>query len=329
MEGNASDSASTYKPAPNCTNVDTLMKRYYLPAMYCIIFIVGLLGNLFAITVYLVKMRPWKSSGIIMFNLVVTDFLYMLTLPFLVYYYTNGDSWTMGDFMCRFVRFAFHFNLYGSILFLTCLSVFRYVAIVYPYRTQEVQKKRWGILLCTIVWATAAVAVTPMTTMISLVELQNVMQCLDFASNDLETVWWYGWLLTVLGFLVPLAIVCMCHFSIVRALNTGPHTQSECRIKARRHVVLIIVVFVLCFLPFHISRAIRVETRRPEFDCLVMRRAHAAYIFFRPVAGLHTFFNLALNTTAVDQFQKACAELFNCFRCESKRKEVCNVAVIS
>ncbi|MBN3273390.1 OXGR1 protein, partial [Polyodon spathula] len=329
MGDNASDDASAYEVDPNCTNIDTLMKRYYLPIIYGIIFIVGLVGNLFAITVYLVKMRPWKSSSIIMFNLVVTDFLYMLTLPFFIYYYTNVDSWNMGDFMCRFVRFAFHFNLYGSILFLTCLSVFRYVAIVYPYRSQEVQKKWWGILVCIIVWAIAAVAITPMTTMISLVELQNVTQCLDFASNDLETVWWYGWLLTVLGFLVPLAIVCMCHFSIVRALSTGPRTRSECRIKARRHVVLIIVVFVLCFLPFHISRAIRMITRRPDFDCLVMRRAHAAYIFFRPVAGLHTFFNFFLNTTAGDQFQKACSELFNCFRCESKCKEVCNVAVIS
>ncbi|XP_033863970.2 2-oxoglutarate receptor 1-like [Acipenser ruthenus] len=323
MGDNASDHAS------NCTNVDTLMKRYYLPAIYGTIFIVGLLGNLLAITVYLVKMRPWKSSSIIMFNLVVTDFLYMLTLPFLVYYHTNGDSWAMGDFMCRFVRFTFQFSLYRSILFLTCLSVFRYIAVVYPYQTQQVQKKRWGILVCIIVWAIAAVAVIPMTTMISVSEMQNVTQCLDFASSEVDTVWWYSWLLTVLGFLVPLVIVCMCYFSIVRALSTGPHTQSECRLKARCHVVLIIVVFVLCYLPFHISRGIRVQTNKPGFDCLVMTRAHAAYIFFRPIAGLHTFFNLALNTTAGDQFQKACSELFSCFRCESKRKEVCKVVVIS
>uniref|UniRef100_A0AAR2LWV5 G-protein coupled receptors family 1 profile domain-containing protein n=1 Tax=Pygocentrus nattereri TaxID=42514 RepID=A0AAR2LWV5_PYGNA len=140
----------------NCTNIDYLMKRYYLPVMYGIIFVVGVLGNVTSLLVYLVKVRPWKSSSIILVNLATTDLLYMLSMPFLIYYYAQSDSWTLGDFMCRFVRFGFHFNLYGSILFLTCLAVFRYVAVVHPLQAAKIQKRRWGLLACVLTWTLAA-----------------------------------------------------------------------------------------------------------------------------------------------------------------------------
>ena len=95
----------------NCTDVDHLMKRYYLPVMYSLIFIVGLVGNITSLLVYFAKLRPWKSSSVIMVNLASTDLLYAFSMPFLVYYYTRGDSWNLGGFMCLFVRFGFHFNL--------------------------------------------------------------------------------------------------------------------------------------------------------------------------------------------------------------------------
>ncbi|XP_021464337.1 2-oxoglutarate receptor 1-like [Oncorhynchus mykiss] len=299
------------KSDDNCTNVDTLMKRYYLPVMYSIIFVVGLLGNVTSIAIYLIKLRPWKSSSIIMFNLALTDLLYVLSLPFMVYYYTNGESWTLGDFMCRFLRFGFHFNLYGSILFLTCLAVFRYVVAAHPLRAAQVQQRRWGILACAVVWAIAVAEIVPMLTMITMETKNNKTHCLDFASGDPAVLWWYGWLLTVLGYLLPLVVVVVCYAGVVRELAKGPHTHNPCRVRARRLNVLILVVFVVCFLPYHILRILRVDTRmKPESSCMLVRWVHTAYIVSRPIAGLNTFFNLALYTLAGDKFQQAFLSVF-------------------
>ncbi|XP_023828818.1 2-oxoglutarate receptor 1 isoform X1 [Salvelinus sp. IW2-2015] len=295
----------------NCTNVDKLMKLYYLPVMYSVIFTVGLLGNVTSIAIYLAKLRPWKSSSIIMVNLALTDLLYVLSLPFLVYYYTHGESWVLGEFMCRFVRFGFHFNLYGSILFLTCLAVFRYVVLAHPLRTAQVQQKRWGILACAAVWAIAGAEIVPMLTMITMENNNNKTTCWDFASNDLVVVWWYGWLLTVLGYLLPLVVVVVCYAGIARELAKGPHTHSPCRVRARRLTVLILVVFVVCFLPYHVLRILRIDTRRkPESSCMLENWVHAAYIISRPIAGLNTFFNLGLYTLAGDKFQQAFLSVF-------------------
>lgn len=296
----------------NCTDVDQLMRRYYLPVCYTVICTVGLVGNITSISIYLTKLRPWKSSDIILVNLALTDLLYVLSLPFLVYYYSNGDSWTLGDFMCRFVRFGFHFNLYGSILFLTCLAVFRYVVVVKPLRAAQIQQKIWGIIACSAVWIIAAAEIIPMLTVISLDVRDNKTYCLDFASTiPVGDVRWYGWLLTALGFLLPLVVVFMCYIGIVKQLAKGPYTTSPSRMRARLVTVLILVVFVVCFLPYHILRVLRIETRNfQETPCMVDRTVHAAYIISRPLAGFNTFFNLALYTLSGDKFRRAFLSTF-------------------
>ncbi|XP_028836749.1 2-oxoglutarate receptor 1-like isoform X1 [Denticeps clupeoides] len=296
--------------ADNCTNVDETVKHYYLPVMYSIIFVVGLAGNLTSLVVYLFKVRPWKSCSIIMVNLAATDLLFVLSMPFLIYYYSSGDSWKLGDFMCRFVRFGYHFNLYGSILFLTCLAIFRYLVVLHPLKVIEYQRVRWGVLACLVIWALAAAEIGPMMTMITLVEQNNKTQCLDFASNDPAQVWWYSWILAVFGYFVPLVVVCVCYAFIARELNKGPHIQSPQRTRARRLTMVVIICFVVCFMPFHILRALRVDTRRrPDTPCMLLHGVNAAYVISRPLASFNSIFNLILYTLAGDHFQQALQSL--------------------
>nr|XP_046238637.1 2-oxoglutarate receptor 1-like [Scatophagus argus] len=312
----------------NCTNVDQLMKLYYLPVSYTIIFIVGLVGNITSIGIYVTKLRPWKSSSIIMFNLALTDLLYVLSLPFLVYYYSNRELWTLGDFMCRLVRIGFHFNLYGSILFLTCLAVFRYVVVTKPLLAAQVQHKFWGITACSAVWIVTAAEITPMLPMIS--SDKHNETCLDFASVIATgNMWWYDCMLTALGFLLPLVVVFICYIGMVKQLAKGPYKSSPCRMRARRMTVLILLVFVLCFLPYHILRVLRIETLRlQETPCIVKHIVHAAYIVSRPLAGLNTFFNLALYTLSGDKFRRAFLSTFSWEYWLTKTRSLLHLAII-
>ncbi|XP_071004604.1 2-oxoglutarate receptor 1 [Oncorhynchus clarkii lewisi] len=316
---------------PECFPVDDYIKRSYLPIMYGIIFVVGLVGNITSIIIYVVRLRPWKSSSIIMVNLALADLLYVLCLPFLVHYYIH-DDWIMGEAMCRIVRFSFHFNLYGSILFLTCLSVFRYVVVVHPLRAAQVQRTSWGVIACLAVWFISVLEIIPMVHMITVKKTENNMtSCLDFASNDPEEVWVYGWLLTVLGYLLPLVVVCLSYIRVACELAGGPHEGRPNRVRARRMTVLILVVFVLCFTPFHILRALRVytqmETQRPV-PCMLLIGVNAAYTISRPLAGLNTFFNLALYTLAGDRFHQAVLGLLRWRPQFLKTKRPIMVAVI-
>uniref|UniRef100_A0AAQ4R514 G-protein coupled receptors family 1 profile domain-containing protein n=2 Tax=Gasterosteus aculeatus aculeatus TaxID=481459 RepID=A0AAQ4R514_GASAC len=309
----------------NCSVVDQLT-RYYLPISYGAIFIVGLVGNVTSIAIYVTKLRPWRSSSIIMVNLALTDLLYVLSMPFLVHYYSTGN-WPLGDFMCRFVRSGFHLNLYGSVLFLTCHALFRYVIVAKPMRVARVQRKIWGVVACAAVWFVAAAEIGPMFSVISLYRPDNETLCLDFASTKpVGDVCWYSRLLTAFGFLLPLVVVSLCYIGIVRALAKGPYTSSPTRARARRVTVLILVVFVVCFLPYHVLRVWWIETRHGagDGDCAV----RAAYIVSRPLAALNTFFNLAMYTLSGDQFRKAFLRTFYWDYGVTKAKVLIQVAVI-
>ncbi len=301
-----------YGEEHNCTNVDELMQHYVLPLSYSIIFVVGVVGNLTSISIYATKLRPWKSSSIIMVNLAVTDLLNVLTMPYLIYYYSSWCVWTLGDFMCRFVRLCFLMSRYGSILSLMCLAVFRYVVVVRPFLAAQVQKRRWGITVCLVIWITASIKIIPMFSIINLEEHGNRSYCVDFASaTPLDKVRSYSWSLTAFGFLLPLVVVLMCYIGIVRHLTNGPYSASPSRLRTRHMTVLILVAFVVCFLPYHILRVIRIEMRSLHLRlCMAERIVHAAYILSRPLAALNTFFNLALYTLSGDSFRRAFLSVF-------------------
>ncbi|XP_061485656.1 2-oxoglutarate receptor 1-like [Rhineura floridana] len=297
----------------NCTDDVHGLRKSYLPPLYSVIFFVGFPGNIMAICVYTFKMRPWKSSTIIMFNLACTDLLYLSSLPFLIHYYANGEHWVFGDFLCKFLRFGFHFNLYSSILFLTCFSIFRYFAIVYPVRSFLVWKKSWAVVACVASWVISLGAVTPVNFLITSASEENKSICLDLTSSEnLDVIRWYTWLLTGLAFYLPLITVTLCYTVIIYTLATGLHTENPYKQKARKLAFLLLVVFYVCLLPFHIFRVVRIELRLYSVSCDVENYIHAAYIISRPLAALNTCGNLLLYAIISDNFQQAIQSLWRC-----------------
>ncbi|XP_053419697.1 2-oxoglutarate receptor 1 [Nycticebus coucang] len=310
---NASDFPDYAITLENCTDEKIPFKMHYLPVIYGIIFLVAFPGNVLAISTYILKMRPWKSSTIIMLNLACTDLLYLTSLPFLIHYYASGENWIFGDFMCKFIRFSFHFNLYSSILFLTCFSIFRYCVIIHPMSCFAIHKTRWAMVACAVVWVISLVAVIPMTFLITSTSRTNRSACLDLtSSDDLTTIKWYNLILTATTFCLPLVIVTLCYTTIIYTLTQGPQTSSYLKQKARRLIILLLLVFYICFLPFHILRVIRIESRLLSIRCSVENQIHEAYIISRPLAALNTFGNLLLYVVVGNNFQQAVCSIVRC-----------------
>ncbi|XP_035249633.1 2-oxoglutarate receptor 1-like [Anguilla anguilla] len=314
--------ASKDLPKDSCMQLDETLQRTFLPVMYGIIFIVGFLGNITCIFVYVTKMRPWKSSSMVMLNLAVTDLMYVLSLPFLVLHYSRPDVLPLDNFLCYVVRVAFHFHLYASILFLTCISAFRYVAVVHPLRSARLQQRKWGVASCLAVWGLSALEMHPMLDTITL-DLNGTRICPDFASSRSEKLVLYNWLLTVLGYLLPLVAVVLCYVRVARALSAGPYPRTPSRARARRMSVAVLAVFAVNFTPYHALRMLRVYTRDSQ-NCTLREGANAAYILFRPLAAFNACLNLPLYTLAGGRLHQALCgllprELSNRLRLASPR----------
>ncbi|KAM3843324.1 P2Y purinoceptor 3-like [Diretmus argenteus] len=138
-------------PPPSCS-IDESYKYIFLPICYSFTFIFSITLNSVVLYRSFRRTKQWNASLIYMVNLASTDFMYGLSLPFLVASYVMRDRWIFGDFMCRLVRFLFYFNLYCSIFFLTCISVHRYLGICHPMKTITLETKRAVKWTCALIW---------------------------------------------------------------------------------------------------------------------------------------------------------------------------------
>ena len=92
---------------PRCTYKEDF-KRILLPAVYTAVFLVGLPLNAVVILRISRTRTNLSRSNIYMLNLATADFLYVLSLPLLIYNYASHDYWPFGELACKLVRFQFY-----------------------------------------------------------------------------------------------------------------------------------------------------------------------------------------------------------------------------
>ncbi|XP_048658187.1 G-protein coupled receptor 20 [Marmota marmota marmota] len=195
-----------------------------LMVVHGVIFLAGLVLNGLALYVFCCRTRAKTPSVIYTINLVVTDLLVGLSLPtrFAVFYGARGCL------RCAFPHVLGYFlNMHCSILFLTCICVDRYRAIVQPACARAV---------CAFVWLAAG----SVTLSVLGVTAGGRPCCRVFA-------------LTVLEFLLPLLVISVFTGRIVCALSRpGLLRQGrQRRVRAMQLLLTVLVIFLVCFTPFH------------------------------------------------------------------------------
>ncbi|KAM9335397.1 P2Y purinoceptor 3 [Symphorus nematophorus] len=266
--GSFSPSPSTTPPSPSCS-IDESYKYIFLPICYSFTFIFSISLNSVVLYRSFRRTKRWNASLIYMVNLASTDFMYGLSLPFLVASYIMRDRWVFGDFMCRLVRFLFYFNLYCSIFFLTCISVHRYLGICHPMKVITLETKKAVKCTCVVVWIVVFALTCPI---FRFAQTGHVTRLAGLGSNassidnpsqeealingnasygylegvieEYQNCWDdaidkefpdyvpYGIILHLLGFFVPFSIIAWCYSHVVLTIFRTLHSQpSSCRIK--------------------------------------------------------------------------------------------------
>ncbi|XP_068612293.1 P2Y purinoceptor 3, partial [Brachionichthys hirsutus] len=258
--------SSTPPSSPSCS-IDESYKYIFLPICYSFTFLFSISLNSIVLYQSFRRTKRWNASLIYMVNLASTDFMYGLSLPFLVASYIMRDRWVFGDFMCRLVRFLFYFNLYCSIFFLTCISVHRYLGICHPMKIITLETRKAVKCTCVVVWIVVFALSCPIfrfaqtghvTRLAGLGGNASIMEKLSYEVSPLNSSkghWdrvieeyqncWddaidkefpdyvpYGIILHVLGFFVPFSIIAWCYSHVVLTIFRTLHSQpSSYRVK--------------------------------------------------------------------------------------------------
>ncbi|NXG71773.1 GPR25 protein, partial [Baryphthengus martii] len=125
-----------YPPVTNMTGDWEVFSRWevffttvFIPILYSFIFLLGLVGNLFVITLMAKKSGGRRMVDTFVLNLAVADIIFVCTLPFWVVAGARGNRWPLGEGLCKVSSYVIAVNRCSSILFLTALSVERYLVI--------------------------------------------------------------------------------------------------------------------------------------------------------------------------------------------------------
>ena len=262
------------------TFLDSEFRYTLFPIAYSIIFILGLLANIYVLFI-LRWIREAKAMGeirIYMTNLTIADLLFVCALPFWIDYYSRHGHWVYKDLMCQLTGSLFFINTYCSILFLGAISINRYWAVTKPLDAASSDHRCRGIIVCVFIWLLTLSMAAPYLVMPGTNTDENmVIRCFEGYQNqtDSQKKRVAATHFAIIGlFSVVFFFVVVCNLLIARSLLfwSPPHAQSRSvtnaskksnmssspmkprRLKRRALQMLFAVVgvFVVCFLPHHI-----------------------------------------------------------------------------
>ncbi|PNI56102.1 GPR183 isoform 1 [Pan troglodytes] len=233
--------------------------RIVMPLHYSLVFIIGLVGNLLALVVIVQNRKKINSTTLYSTNLVISDILFTTALPTRIAYYAMGFDWRIGDALCRITALVFYINTYAGVNFMTCLSIDRFIAVVHPLRYNKIKRIEHAKGVCIFVWILVFAQTLPL--LINPMSKQEAerITCMEYPNfEETKSLPWILLGACFIGYVLPLIIILICYSQICcklfRTAKQNPLTEkSGVNKKALNTIILIIVVFVLCFTPYHVA----------------------------------------------------------------------------
>lgn len=235
--------------------------------IYIIVFIVGFLGNTLVIYVVVRYTKMKTVTNLYILNLALADELYILGIPFLC---TQNvlSYWPYGEFLCKMYMTADTMSQFSSTFCLTVMSIDRCLAVVHPMRSTKWRKPQVAKIINAMMWIVSFLITLPV---IIFSNIQEGFNSCNITWPDPYNVWSNAFILytAILGFFGPVVVICLCYlFLVIRVRSAGARagvTQlRRSERKVTRMVVIIVLVFVLCWLPFFTTNIVNLHYTIPE-----------------------------------------------------------------
>ncbi|KAL6461838.1 hypothetical protein MHYP_G00299830 [Metynnis hypsauchen] len=217
--------------------------RVFLPTLYSMVLIVGLIGNGLVFCVLVKYYRKSNMMDVCLFNLALSDLLFLISLPFWAHYAAT-NMWMFGSSTCQAVTAFYMLGFYGSIFFMLLMTMDRYLVTVHALTSLffKCQSVNVGIALVSFVWVLSLGASLP-TIIFS--KGRNESCTPEYPNNTWRLVSYME--LNILGLILPLTIMGFCYSQIIPTLAG---MKSKKKHKAIKLILVLIIVFFLFWTPY-------------------------------------------------------------------------------
>ncbi|KAM9294365.1 B2 bradykinin receptor-like [Gastrophryne carolinensis] len=229
----------------------------YQAAYMWFIFAVGFIENLFVILVFLLHRSRCTVAEIYLGNMAATDLIFVSGLPFWAISISRGFTWPFGSFLCVAVNSVIMLNLFSGIYFLMMVSIDRYLALVKTMSVGRMRTPRWAKVNCAVIWIFSALMSLPKVIFrqVAFVPEVNATACFtNYPSDNWNII--NNITLNIVGFVIPIIVIGFCTFQIIKVLRDKTMQKFKEQNNEKRAtwlVLAVLLVFIICWLPFHIS----------------------------------------------------------------------------
>lgn len=254
----------------NQSDFRSIFTQQVLPPLYISIFVLGLCLNAVAAWIFF---RVPADSGLVVYlkNMAVADLLMLLSFPFKVAPDLGFVGWELDVIVCRYTAVLFYFSMSVGILFIGFISLERYVKVVCFSPSSStiptsgsrfsvvsvlrlLQSPTFARVLSVLTWALLFLCCAPNSILTSNLDKQNSKDCMKLKSPLGKK--WHKVSSYISGslFWVTLLIVTFSYTSIARQVYRCMRNTSDICRKSNRSIFSILVVFFICFVPYHVCR---------------------------------------------------------------------------
>ncbi|XP_059375557.1 psychosine receptor-like [Carassius carassius] len=224
-------------------------------ALHLAVILIGIPSNIFFLFVSYRLIRQKNELGVYLFNLALSDLLFITCLPVWVRF-TLYDEWPLSKTMCVICVFMLWTNFYTSAMLLSCIAVDRYLAIVYPLRFATFRKRKIAVSMSIGAWIFTVIFNAIIVDPDSIYDEDGPI-CLDIfplpPQQRLVNIARF-----VVGFLIPALVVGFSYLRICSAVKRNQKLGSMERRHIFRLLGSILLTLYLSFGPVHIMMVLRI-----------------------------------------------------------------------
>nr|AAV39393.1 protease-activated receptor 2 [Xenopus laevis] len=285
----------------------------FLPAVYIIVFIIGLPSNAIALWVFFFRTKKKHPAMIYMANLALADLMFVIWLPFKIEYHLNGNNWTYGEPLCKVLIGFFYGNMYCSILFMTCLSVQRYWVIVNPMSHTRKNTKR-ALIVSFAIWVVIMLGTIPLYLINQTLYLSDlgITTCHDVLPLDSATFDLFNYFLALaIGvFFLPAILTAVVYTLMIKTLTASITDESigKKRKRAIRLIIIVLVMYLVCFLPSNLLLVIHYGSLKNNYSDSV----YTFYITALCLSSLNSFIDPFVYYFVSKDFRDHVKNMFLC-----------------
>ncbi|XP_012712546.2 G-protein coupled receptor 4-like [Fundulus heteroclitus] len=243
---------STLSWTKSCSSNSSVEQQMY-PTVYSLFFVVGFPANCLSLYIAWKLMLKGNSMAVYLISLSVSDLLYTVTLPVWI---GMALQWNISDGLCSVMYLIMYNSFYVGSGLLCCISVDRYLAVVYPLHFHWVREVKAATVFSTAVWILEIFVHILLLHHIGELESFSYLcnQHVPMTHNDADV----ALVRVVLSFLFPVAIMTFCFQQIMRSLKKSTSILEEERRKVGVLLLFLLLTYIVSFVPYQTVMFLRV-----------------------------------------------------------------------